>query len=181
MIRILFGMIVGAAAVLILALRSFRLGLLSLVPNLLPAGLAFGLWGLLVGEVNLAVSMVSGMTLGIVVDDTIHFLSKYLRARREKNLDARMAVRYAFANVGRAILVTSVILVAGFLVLAQSSFAMNSSMAILTAIAITMALVADFLLLPALLILIDGKKTTDEKKTGKKKTGSIPDTVLAAN
>ncbi len=161
------------SAILVLALRSVRLGFLSLIPNLLPAGLAFGLWGMIVGEVNLAVSMVSGMTLGIVVDDTIHFLSKYLRARREKGLDARMAVRYAFDNVGRAILVTSVILVVGFLVLAQSTFAMNSSMAILTAIAIVMALVADFLLLPALLIVIDSKKD--------KTTDPIPDTILPAN
>ena len=148
------------SAVLILALRSLRLGMLSLVPNLLPAGVAFGIWGLFVGEVNMAVSMVSGMTLGIVVDDSIHFLSKYLRARREKGLDAGLAVRYAFANVGRAIVLTSVILVAGFLVLAQSSFGMNSSMAVLTAIAIALALMGVFSLLPALLILIDGKKAT---------------------
>ena len=97
------------------------------------------------------------MTLGIVVDDTVHFLSKYRRARREQGLDASGAVRYAFNSVGRAILVTSLILVAGFGVLAQSAFAMNSLMALLTAIAIAMAVVADFLLLPALLIRFDGK------------------------
>ena len=119
------------------------------------AGLAFGIWGIFVAELNMAVSMVSGMTLGIVVDDTVHFLSKYLRARREQGLDAAGAVRYAFTSVGRAILVTSFVLVAGFVVLAQSNFAMNSWMAGLTAIAIAMALLADFLLLPTLLLRLD--------------------------
>jgi predicted RND superfamily exporter protein len=150
------------SGILMLALRNVRLGLLSLIPNLLPAAMAFGLWGLLRGEVNMAVSMVSGMTLGIVVDDTIHFLSKYLRGRREKSLPANEAIHYAFANVGRAIVVTTVILVAGFTVLAQSSFAMNSSMAILTAIAVVLALIADFLLLPALLLAIDRREQTDK-------------------
>jgi predicted RND superfamily exporter protein len=158
------GMLVGTLVAMVLislligfALRSVKLGVLSLIPNLLPAGLAFGLWGGLVGEVNVAVSMVTGMALGIVVDDTVHFLSKYLRARREQGLDSQEAVRHAFSTVGVAIVVTSLILVAGFAVLAQSSFGMNSSMAILTAIAIGMALVADFLLLPVLLMKLDRK------------------------
>ena len=152
--------VVLISAILVGVLKSSKLGGISLVPNLLPAGLAFGAWGLFVGEVNMAVSMVSGMTLGIVVDDTIHFLTKYKRARREQNLDAPDAVRYAFHNVGQAIVVTSLILIAGFSVLATSDFALNSLMALLTAIAIGMALVADFLLLPALLIKLDSKKST---------------------
>ena len=154
----LYGTLAAAvliSGILIFALRSLRIGVVSLVPNLLPAGLAFGIWGIFVAELNMAVSMVSGMTLGIVVDDTVHFLSKYLRARREQGLDAAGAVRYAFTSVGRAILVTSFVLVAGFVVLAQSNFAMNSWMAGLTAIAIGMAVLADFLLLPALLLSLD--------------------------
>ncbi|MDP2562435.1 RND family transporter [Psychrobium sp. 1_MG-2023] len=158
-------MIVGTIVALIvisglitLALRSVRLGLLSLVPNLLPAGLAFGIWGLTIGQVDMSIAMVTGMMLGIVVDDTVHFLSKYLRARREKGLTAPDAVRYAFSSVGVAIITTSIILVAGFMVLAQSSFGMNSGMAMLTAIGIGTALVADFLLLPALLMLLDKKQ-----------------------
>ncbi len=141
-----------------ISLRSFKLGVVSLLPNLLPAGLAFGLWGLLVGEVNMAAAMVTGMSLGIVVDDTIHFLSKYIRARREKGMDAEAAVHYAFSTVGVAIVVTSIILLAGFMILAQSTFALNSQMALLTSIAIVMALVADFLLLPVLLMRIDKKR-----------------------
>jgi predicted RND superfamily exporter protein len=102
--------------------------------------------------------MVTGMSLGIVVDDSIHFLSKYLRARREEGMDAEAAVRYAFSSVGIAIVVTSVVLVAGFMVLAQSTFALNSQMALLTSIAIAMALLADFLLLPVLLMRLDRLK-----------------------
>lgn len=147
--------LVVISGLIMFALRSVKLGLISLVPNLLPAGIAFGLWGILIGEVNMAVSMVTGMMLGIVVDDSVHFLSKYSRARKEKNYDAKQAVRYAFSSVGIAIITTSIILVAGFGVLAQSDFGMNSSMALLTAIGITAALIADFLLLPALLIRVD--------------------------
>ncbi|MFT5086259.1 MAG: putative RND superfamily exporter protein, partial [Planctomycetota bacterium] len=143
------------SGILLFALKSTKLGVISLVPNLLPAGLAFGIWGIFVGELNMAVAMVSGMSLGIVVDDTVHFLSKYRRARHEQNLDAPEAVRYAFASVGRAIVATSLVLVAGFAVLAQSDFGLNSLMALLTAISIAMALLADFLLLPALLIRFD--------------------------
>lgn len=148
-----------------IALRSVKLGIVSLIPNLLPAGLAFGLWGLFVGEVNLAVAMVTGMVLGIVVDDTIHFLSKYQRARTEKQLTPDAAVLYAFSTVGTAIVVTSFILIAGFSVLAQSSFGMNSNMAILTAIAIAIAMIADFLLLPVLLLKMEArsKDHKDEK------------------
>ena len=143
---------------LIVALKSFRYGILSLIPNLVPAILAFGLWGMVVGQVGVALSVVTGMTLGIVVDDTVHFLSKYIRARREKNLDAKEAVRYAFHTVGVALFVTTVILVAGFLVLSQSAFKINGDMGKLTAIAISFALIADFLLLPPLLIAIDRRR-----------------------
>ncbi len=144
--------------ILIVALRSVKIGLISMLPNLVPAGMAFGLWGMLVGEIGLALSVVTGMTLGIVVDDTVHFLSKYLRARRERNYTAPQAVVYAFTSVGRALMTTSLVLVAGFLVLAQSSFALNSGMGLLTAIVIAFALLADFLLLPPLLMKLEEKK-----------------------
>jgi len=147
--------------ILVFALRSARIGLLSLVPNLIPAALAFGAWGLVVGQVGLALSVVTGMTLGIVVDDTVHFLSKYLRARREKGLDAEDAVRYAFGTVGLALLVTSIVLIAGFMVLSFSAFTLNSNMAFMTAVTILFALVADFLLLPPLLMALDGKEKTN--------------------
>ncbi|MDT8385688.1 MAG: MMPL family transporter [Gammaproteobacteria bacterium] len=147
--------LIGISLILVIALRSIRIGLLSMIPNLIPAAMGFGLWGLLVGEVGLSLSIVAGMTLGIVVDDTVHFLSKYLRARREKGLDAEAAVRYAFRNVGMALFTTSVVLVVGFLILSLSSFELNAGMGLLTAIVISFALLADFLLLPPLLMLFD--------------------------
>lgn len=145
--------------ILLVALRSVKIGLVSMIPNLVPAAMGFGLWGLLVGEVGLALSVVTSMTLGIVVDDTVHYLSKYLRARRERHYAAPDAVRYAFTSVGRALLTTSIVLVAGFLVLSQSTFELNAGMGTLTAIVITFALAADFLLLPPLLMKIEEQKS----------------------
>ncbi len=142
--------------ILVVALGSLKIGLLSMIPNLAPAAMGFGIWGLMVGEVGLSLSVVTGMTLGIVVDDTVHFLSKYLRARREQGLAAEDAVRLAFSQVGMALLITTLVLIAGFSTLALSAFYLNASMGLLTAIILALALLADFLFLPALLIKIEG-------------------------
>jgi uncharacterized protein len=170
-----YSMLTGSAIALVListllafALRSFKYGVISLLPNLLPATIGFGLWGFFVGNVGLALSVVVGMTLGIIVDYTVHFLSKYLRARREKNLDAADGVRYAFVSVGRALWLVTLVLVAGFLVLANSSFAQNADMGLLTAMTIAIALVVDFLLLPPLLILLDQNKSVAEEFSNEK-------------
>ena len=144
--------LVFISLILIFFLGSLKYGLLSLIPNLTPALAAFGIWGLTVGQVGIGLSIVTGMTLGIVVDDTVHFLSKYLRARREKGLNAEDAVRYAFNSVGLALLVTSFVLIAGFMILAQSHFDLNSSMGLLTSVVIFLALVIDLTFLPPLLM-----------------------------
>jgi predicted RND superfamily exporter protein len=136
-------------------LRSWRLMPAFLLPNLLPLGVGFGIWALISGEVNFTMAIVLNMTVGIIVDDTIHFMTKYLRARREEGLAPEAAVRYAFHNVGVALLVTTLILVAGFSILAQSAFLPNSGMSILTAITVSVALLIDLLLLPAMLLKID--------------------------
>lgn len=146
------------SAVLIVALRSVRIGLLSVIPNLVPIGMAFGLWGVLVGQIGLAMSVVAGVTIGIVVDDTVHFLSKYVRAQREQGLAPEDAVRYAFSTVGTALWVTSFVLVIGFGILALSTFELNAGMGLLTAITIALALAADFLFLPPLLMKYGGLK-----------------------
>ncbi|MFT4563133.1 MAG: putative RND superfamily exporter protein [Gammaproteobacteria bacterium] len=143
--------------ILIAAFRSTRIGLISLLPNLAPAAMGFGIWGIFVGEVGLSLSIVMSVTLGIVIDDTVHFLSKYLRARREMGLDSPDAVRYAFKTVGRALLTTSVILTAGFLILGLSNFVNNSTFGILTAIVIVLALITDFLFLPPLLMKMESR------------------------
>ena len=160
------GMLFGAALalivislILIIALRSVKFGLISLIPNLAPTAMAFGLWGILVGQVGMGLSIVAGLTIGIVVDDTIHYLSKYLRARRENGLSPEEAVRYAFRSVGLALWVTSIVLIAGFLVLSQSHFALNANMGIMTAVTIVFALMADFLFLPPILMKLEEKNT----------------------
>ena len=134
------------SALMIFALRSLRLGVLSFVPNLAPAAVAFGIWGVTTGVVNLGLSVVIGVTLGIVVDDSVHFMTKYLRARREHSLDPEGAVRYAFLSVGRALTVTTVILVIGFAILSTSAFDMNASMGRMTAMTLAIALAVDVFL-----------------------------------
>ncbi len=140
---------------LIIALKSVRYGLLSLIPNLVPASMAFGLWGIVNSNIGLGLSVVAAMTLGIVVDDTVHFMSKYLRAKREKGLNAEEAIHYAFSTVGVALVITSIALVLGFLVLATSSFLLNSEMGLMVSIVIAFALFIDFLLLPPLILTFD--------------------------
>jgi len=149
--------VLAISLILMLALRSFSLGVLSLVPNGLPILATFGAWALLVGEVGFSVATVASISLGIVVDDTVHFLAKYARAHRERGLDAADSIRYAFRSVGAAIVVNTVILAVGFAVLMFSDFKVNADMGLLTSMAIVFALALDFLLLPALLLLGSGK------------------------
>lgn len=147
--------LIGISLLLVLALRSVKVGLISLVPNLVPLGLAFGVWGVYSGQINFTMAFVMGMVLGVIVDNTIHFLSKYLRSRRDRGGTVEDAVRYAMSTVGIAILATNVILISGFVILGQSAFLPNATMSQMTAIAIACALIADFLLLPALLLWLD--------------------------
>lgn len=168
--RNIHGMIRGTAlaftliaGVLLFALRRVRYSVLSLLPNVVPALCAFGLWGLCVGYVGFAVSTVSAMTLGIVVDDTVHFLSKYVHARRRLHRSAAESVHYAFTRVGDALVATSIILGAGFFVLSRSTFTINSDVGLLTTIVIACALAADFFLLPPLLLWLDGGETVAEE------------------
>ncbi len=147
--------LVAISAILLFALRSLRLGLISILPNLIPAVLGFGVWGLTVGQVGLSLSVVVAMTVGIVVDDTVHFLSKFRRARLEYGQSPEEAVRYAFDTAGRALITTTVVLVAGFLILVFSPFVPTAQVGVLTAVIIASALVADLSLLPALLTATD--------------------------
>jgi len=141
--------------VMIIALRSIKYGLLSLLPNLVPAGVTLGLWGLFVGEVNMAVSVVFSISLGIVVDDTVHFFSKYLRARRVYGKTPDQAIEYAYSTVGTAMIVTTVVLSIGFFILTLSSFNVSAIMGLLVGVTIIVALIYDLLFLPALLLIAD--------------------------
>lgn len=155
--------IIAISLIMVVSLQSLPLGMLSLIPNALPILTTFGLWALLVGEVGFSVASVASISLGIIVDDTVHFLTKYQRARKEKDLDVEDAIRYAFDTVGVALIANTVILGLGFTVLTYSTFKMNVDMGLMTLIAIVFALILDFLLLPALLLM--GRKRNVVEKS----------------
>ncbi|MDO6524913.1 efflux RND transporter permease subunit [Motilimonas sp. 1_MG-2023] len=182
--RNMSSMLIGTAFALVLisallgvALRSWRLGFISLLPNILPGLAGFGLWSLVNGEINLALSIVSSLTLGIVVDDTVHFLSKYQHARKQGQ-DTEQSVIYAFTSVGRALLITTLVICIGFGILTQSNFAMNADMGLLTSIVVMIALLIDLLILPAFLLVFDRKpKLASNTKT----SNSEPQLTSLAN
>mgnify|MGYP001160877451 CR=1 FL=1 len=143
---------------LIFALKSLRLGLISLIPNLLPASIGFGFWALISGEINMGLSVVLSMTLGIIVDDTVHFLNKY-KSAKDQGMSTDAAVQYAYQTVGKALFVTTLVLSVGFGILSFSPFSLNSEMGVLTAIIIVTALVIDLISLPAFLLWLDKEET----------------------
>jgi len=147
---------------LILALGSFKFGLMSLLPNVFPALIIFGIWGITVGQVDLGVAVVFSLTLGIVVDDTVHFFSKYQRAKNQLGQTSADAVRYAFHTVAKPLVITTIVLVAGFSVLMLSNFTANVKMGMMISGTISAALIFDFLLLPALLMKLDKQSEAEE-------------------
>ncbi len=154
--------VIAIAVIMTIALRSVTMGLLSIIPNAVPILAGFGVWALLVGEIGFSVAAVASLSLGIVIDDTTHFLAKYVRGRRDQGLDGPSAIRYAFDTVGSALVATTTILLAGFMLLMLSAFKINFEMGALTSITIAFALFFDMLLLPGLLLLISraSDKTT---------------------
>ncbi|PTN13208.1 efflux RND transporter permease subunit [Nitrosomonas aestuarii] len=159
--------------IMIITLRSFSFGLLSLIPNIAPLIMTFGVWALLVGEVGMAAATVSATSLGIIVDNTVHILTKYQRAREELALSIEDAIRYTFDTVGAAVVANALILAFGFSVLMYSSFKITGDMGTLTALAIIIALIVDLLLLPALLMLRAQPKTKGVPYVNTKKTQTI--------
>jgi len=145
------------ALLLLLMLRSWKLGIISLIPNVAPLLMGFGLWGLCVGQIGLSLSVVSSMTLGVIIDDTVHFLVKYQRATRAGQ-SAVDAIRNAQREVGVPTIITTLVLVTGFLVLSRSHFAVNASMGLLTAVVIIFAWITDLFFLAPCLLLLDGKR-----------------------
>lgn len=140
--------------ILVLAFRSLPYGIVSLLPNLLPGAVAFGLWGYIVGYVGIASSLVGAVTLGIIVDDTIHMIWRYQEGRR-RALPPRQATRLMFDHAGRPILVSSIVLTLGYLVMASSGFYITATLGQLSALIILSALIFDWFLLAPLLILLD--------------------------
>ena len=142
---------------LVFIFRSVRLGLISLIPNFVPAAMAMGLWGYAVGEVGNAAAVVTAIAFGIIVDDTIHFMTKYMRARKSGLLPAE-SVQTAFRTVGKALLATTVVFALGFMVFGASGIATNQALGLLVGATVIIALVADFLFLPPLLMMFERLK-----------------------
>jgi outer membrane lipoprotein-sorting protein len=140
------------AGLLAVALRSVRYGAISIVAIGVPIVAAFGVWALVKGQITGGLAIVTGMTLGIIDDDVVHFISKYRVAVEEYGLPTREAVQNALSEVGWDLIVTSTALIAGFSVLAQSSFGLFFDLAKLTAITIAIALLFNLVFLPALLV-----------------------------
>ena len=137
------------SVILVVALRNIKLSLVSLIPNLIPPVLAFGLWGLYDGEVGLAISIVAVMTFGIIVDDTIYILTRFKQNMHRDTFADTLA--HTYRQVGKPIINTTIILTCGFLVLAFSNFRLNQGMGMLTALVIFLALLWDLFVLPGLM------------------------------
>ena len=156
--KMLIGTITAMGVVsllLIFVFRSLRFGLISLIPNFAPAAMALGLWGYAVQEVGVAASVVTAIAFGIIVDDTIHLMTKYLRARQSGLLPSE-SVRSAFRQVGKALVATTVVFALGFIVFGASGMANNQALGLLVGITVVVALLADLLFLPPLLMVLDG-------------------------
>jgi predicted RND superfamily exporter protein len=140
---------------MILLLGRLEIGLLSMVPNLLPILIVTGLMGWLRIPFDFATMTVGSIAIGLVVDDTIHFLHAFSRDL-EGGADVRAATRHTLLTTGRAMFVTSLTLVAGFLAYTQATLQNLVNFGVLIAAVIVLALLADFTLVPALLTIRKG-------------------------
>ena len=139
---------------MIVGLRSLKYGLISILPNLFPATIVFGFWGLLVGNLSPYTLMLFSISIGLVVDDSVHILSKYISAKRDGATPIE-AVRYSIDKAGSAITITTLSLAVGTFLLIFSSSAIFQDVALLITPIIVTALFLDLLFLPPLLVRID--------------------------
>jgi len=155
--------IVVISLILIFIFGSFRAGLISIIPNLIPAALTFGLLGLLGMPLDADTMVIAPVIIGIAVDDTIHFITHY-RAEVLIDNDIVRALRDTIKEVGQAITFTTLILGFGFSIMAFSSHVGMSNMGRFGTLAIFAALLCDLFMLPAL-ILIFKPRFLDKKAT----------------
>ncbi|MFK7732672.1 MAG: RND family transporter [Pseudomonadales bacterium] len=148
--------ILTVCLILLFALRSVRLGLLGMLATCFPIAVGYAGWAVYSGILGFAVSAVAGICLGVVVDFSIHFLSKY-RAAKVMGQTTVQAIEFAYDKVSRAIWITMIVLVSGFWVLTRSDIGLNSDLGLLTGFVILLSAFFNLLVLPALLVLFDGK------------------------
>jgi len=140
---------------MMIGLRSVRYGLLSIMPNVFPATIVFGFWGLLVGELSPYTLMLFSISIGLVVDDSVHVLSKYMDARKTGS-DIPQAINYSLEKAGSAITVTTIVLALGTFVLIFSGTGLFQNVALLITPIVLVALFLDLLFLPPLLQRFEG-------------------------
>lgn len=135
---------------LTVGLRSLYFGLISVIPNLLPATLVFGAWGLFVGRIDPFVMMLFSISIGLVVDDTVHMISTYQR-QRQAGLDVDAAITSAVQKAGPALTVTTIVLALGTTILLFASTLYFQQAARLLVPIVVLALILDLTFLPLLL------------------------------
>ncbi len=138
---------------MILLIGRFKIGLISMVPNLLPIILVMGCMGWAGMPFDFANMMVGSVAIGLVVDDTIHFLHNFNRYLTQVN-DVKIAIRETLCSTGRAIFITSMVLTSGMLVAMTADLNSTANFGLITACAILFALLADFFLVPAIMFVI---------------------------
>ena len=164
--NLVVGFVVALACVSLLLIGFFKspkLGAISIFPNLLPAAIAFGIWSIVSGKIGMGISVGFTMTLGIVVDDTIHFLSKFKRAREQMGMITIDAVQYAMESVGVAMIITTAMITGGFSAMVLSMFTPNQDVGLITMITVVVALFVDLILLPMILIKVYGENSRFEE------------------
>jgi predicted RND superfamily exporter protein len=147
---------VGLAALTIFAfvlagLRSLRLALVAMVPNVVPVLLFFGLLGLGLAPLSLPTSLIASVALGIAIDDTVHFLVRY-REERERGRSPEEAAEITLASTGRAIAIAGFMLTLGYAVVGLSGFASLREFGLLSAATMWICFLTDLVMLPALLV-----------------------------
>jgi predicted RND superfamily exporter protein len=155
MIYGLGGSMLFTAALVGIYFRKLRLAVTAFVAILVPVASGFGVWGWIKGEVGLASTAIVALTIGIVVDDAVHLIYRYLDGVRRMGLDSWQAAAHSVHRSGNAVTVTSIILVSGLSVLQFSSFKVNSSFGICTCLIIGLALLFDLFVLPRILVWTD--------------------------
>jgi predicted RND superfamily exporter protein len=141
------------AVMMIILVGSLKVGLLSMIPNLLPILFVMGLIGLAGIPLSLNTLMIGSIAIGLVVDDTIHFMYNFRRYYMKTN-DAYISVRETLLSTGRALLITTLILSAGFFCIMFGSLKNFAQFGFFTGLTIILALLADFLVAPALMVLM---------------------------
>ena len=151
-----FGMaFVFITIMMVILLRDIRLGLLAMIPNLLPIAAVMGIMGFSGIAIDMNTLLLASIALGIAVDDSIHFLHQFQTHHKAHN-DVEAAIAHTFNHAGRAIVTTSCILVAGFLVFMAADMANLVRFGLLVALTLLLAVIVDLIFTPALLRVVYG-------------------------